>query len=212
MNFVPLLKTFEKERGWVKYQIDSYNNFIDFGIQKVMEEIGIIKLTSESGEIKIKFGKVEIGKPVVKEADGSLRVITPNEARVRNLTYLAPIWVDVIQITDSGEERPEKVNVGEIPVMVRSKLCTTSNMAYEDLAKANEDPYDTGGYFIVNGTERVLVLIEEIGSNRPIIEKVGDDVKVRISSEKSGFKQRHVIERKPSGEITISFANVKKLP
>ena len=46
MNFVPLLKTFEKERGWVKYQIDSYNNFIDFGIQKVMEEIGIIKLTS----------------------------------------------------------------------------------------------------------------------------------------------------------------------
>ncbi|MBI4163355.1 MAG: DNA-directed RNA polymerase subunit B'' [Candidatus Aenigmarchaeota archaeon] len=211
MEFVPLLKTFAKERGWVKYQIDSYNNFIDFGIQKVMEEIGIIKLTSETGEIKLKFGKVEIGKPVVKEADGSLRVIAPNEARIRNLTYLAPVWVDVIQITDAGEERPEKVNIGEIPVMVHSKLCTTNGLAYNDLVKLNEDPYDTGGYFIVNGTERVLVLIEEISSNRPIIQKDGEDVKIRISSEKSGFKQRHVIERKPNGEITISFANIKKL-
>ncbi len=212
MNFVPLLKTFAKDRGWVKYQIDSYNNFIDFGIQKVMEEIGIIKLISEAGEIKIKFGKIEIGKPVVKEADGSLRVIAPNEARTRNLTYLAPVWVDVIQITDSGEERPERVNVGEIPVMVKSKLCTTNGMTHADLIKVNEDPHDTGGYFIVNGTERVLVLIEEIGSNRPIIEKDDGDVKIRISSEKSGFKQRHVIERRPSGEVTISFANIKKLP
>ena len=212
LNFVHLLKSFEKERGWVKYQIDSFNNFIDFSLQKIMEETGVIKLTSEKGEFKLKFGKVEIGKPTVKEADGSLRTIFPSEARLRNLTYLAPVWVDVIPINDGVEEKPEKVNIGEVPVMVRSKLCTTYKLNKQDLVKADEDTLDPGGYFIINGTERVLVLIEEITTNKPLFEKDGDTVSVRLASERSGFKQKHSIEMKPSGEILISFANVKKLP
>ena len=212
VDFVPLLQSFVNERGWVKYQIDSYNNFIDFGIHKIMDEIGVIKLATETGDFKIKFTKVEIGKPVIKESDGSVRTIFPNEGRIRNLTYVAPVWIDVVPIVNGVEDRPEKVNIGEIPVMVRSKLCSTYNMGKDDLAKANEDPADPGGYFIINGTERVLVLIEEIGSNKPIFEKEGQTVSVRINSERAGFKQRHVIEMKPNGEINITFANVRKLP
>ncbi len=211
-NFVPLLKSFEKERGWVKYQIDSFNNFIAFNIQKIMEEIGVIKLIAETGEFRLRFGKVEVGKPTIKEADGSVRTIFPSEARMRNLSYLAPVWIDVIQINNGVEEKPEKVNVGEIPVMVRSKLCTTYGMSAEELIKANEDPSDPGGYFIINGTERVLVLIEEITTNKPLFQKTGNTVAVRLASERSGFKQKHSFEMRPSGEILISFANVKKLP
>ena len=82
----------------------------------------------------------------------------------------------------------------------------------DGLINVGEDPADPGGYFIVNGTERVLVLIEEIASNKPIFEKTDGGVMVRINSERSGFKQRHLVEMKEDGEITISFANLKKLP
>ncbi len=211
-NFVPLLKSFVKERGWVKYQIDSFNNFVDFSMQKIMEEIGVVKLMAETGEFKLKFGKVEIGKPTIKEADGSVRSIFPTEARMRNLSYLAPIWIDVIPLSGEVEEKAERVNIGEIPVMVRSKLCNTFGMNEERLVKADEDPSDPGGYFIINGTERVLVLIEEISTNKPIFEKDENTVNVRLSSERAGFKQKHSFEMRPSGEILISFANVKKLP
>lgn len=212
MGFTELLKSFEAERGWVKYQIDSFNKFVDSGLQKIMEEVGTVTFTSEKGEFKLRFGKVEIGKPVIKEADGSVRAIYPNEARMRNLTYIAPIWVEVIPIYNDVEEKAERVNVGELPVMVGSKLCSTWSMSKEDLINVGEDPSDPGGYFIVNGTERVLVLIEEIGSNRPIFEKNGNDISVRVNSERSGFKQRHILEMKPNGEIAISFANIRKLP
>jgi DNA-directed RNA polymerase beta subunit len=90
-----------------------------------------------------------------------------------------------------------------------------SRMSREELEKAGEDPDDPGGYFIVNGTERVLVLIEEIAPNRMIVEKqnIGNYTElIRINSERNGFVQRHTIERKNDGSIFISFANIRRLP
>lgn len=211
MEFMPLLRSFEKDRSWVRYQIDSFNNFVDFGIQRIINDIGTINLVPETGESKLKFDRIEIGKPVIKEADGSVRQIFPNEARIRNLTYLAPIWVNIIPIFNGVQERSERVHIGDLPVMVGSKLCSSFGLDRGELIKNGEDPDDPGGYFIINGTERVLVLIEEIASNKPIFEKDGDLISVRVNSERSGFKQRHLIERKPDGEITISFANIRKL-
>ncbi len=212
MDFMPLLRSFEKDRSWVRYQIDSFNNFLDFGIQKIVDDIGTINLVPETGEYKLSFDRIEIGKPVIKEADGSVRQIFPNEARIRNLTYLAPIWVNIIPIFNGVQERSERVHIGDLPVMVSSKLCSTFGLDNSELIKNGEDPDDPGGYFIINGTERVLVLIEEIASNKPIFEREGELISVRVNSERSGFKQRHLIERRPDGEITISFANIRRLP
>ncbi len=210
--FKTLLNAFESEKGIVKYQIDSFNNFIDFGIQKIINEIGVVAFAPEFGDLKLKFGRVRIGNPIAKESDGATRVIYPNEARIRNITYSAPIWLEIIPIINNVQEKVEKVHIGDLPIMVKSKLCSTSKLTREELIEVGEDPDDTGGYFIINGTERVLVLIEEVASNRPIMEKNGDEITVRINSERSGFKQRHLIERKPDGEITISFANIRRLP
>lgn len=208
-----LIKNFEKEKGWVRYQIESFNNFVDFGLQNIINEIGIVKIVSGSEDLKIKFGKIEIEKPFVKEADGSERVIYPNEARLRNLTYIAPIFIELTPIFNGVQEKPEKVHIGDLPVMVRSKLCTLSGLDEAKLIEVGEDPTDPGGYFIVNGTERVLVLIEEIASNKPIFEKTEDGgVSVRINSERSGFKQRHLVEMRPDGVVVISFANLRRLP
>jgi len=212
MPFEAMMRAFEKDRGWVNFQIESFNNFLDHGMQEIIDEIGIVKLNPEVGDLKLKFGKVSMGKPIIKEADGSTRQIFPNEARIRNLTYAAPVYVDITPILNGIQEKPETVHIGNIPIMVKSTLCSTYGMTVQELAEKGEDPHDPGGYFIVNGTERVLVLIEEISSNKTIFEKVKDTVSVRINSEKSGFRQRHVIERKPDGEINISFANIRKLP
>ncbi len=209
---VNLIKNFESERGWVNFQAESFNRFIQYGIQDIINEVGIINLTPETGDLKLHFGKVQVGKPIVKEADGSTRQIYPNEARIRNLTYSAPVWITITPIFKDVREKPERVHVADFPIMVKSALCSTNGLSPVDLTKRGEDPRDPGGYFIINGTERVVVLIEEIASNTPIYEKENDTISIRINSERSGFKQRHLIEMKPDGEITISFANIRKLP
>jgi DNA-directed RNA polymerase subunit B len=211
MSFMPLFKVIEKEKGWVNFQIESFNHFLEYGIQNIIDEIETVSLNPELGDHKLKFGKVYIGRPSIKEADGSTRQIFPNEARIRNLTYAAAVYVDITPIINGVQEKPDRVHIGNLPIMVKSSLCSTHGLNPKELTINGEDPNDPGGYFIVNGTERVLVLIEEIASNKPIFEKEGDTISVRINSERSGFKQRHVIERKPDGEITISFANIRKL-
>ena len=75
MSILPLLKSFEKERGWVRYQIDSFNKFVDSGVKEILSEIGIIKLATESTDLQLKFGKVTIEKPTIREADGSIGTI-----------------------------------------------------------------------------------------------------------------------------------------
>lgn len=215
-RLLTLLDAFIKEMGLVRFQIDSYNDFITRRIPKVLKEIGVIKPeVPELGEFKIKLGSFKIGDPCVKEADGSIRPITPQEARIRNLTYAAPMYVEMTPVLNNIESNSVVVNFGDMPVMVKSKICPLSTMSRDELIKIGEDPNDPGGYFIINGTERILVLVEEIAQNRIIVEKVdaGNITGVaRIHSEKDGYIQRHLLERKANGIITIRFANVEKLP
>ncbi len=207
-----LLGAFSKSVGFVEHQKKSFNEFIDFRLQRIIDEIGEIELeTPELAEFKIRLGKVRIPKPNVKEADGAVREITPTEARIRDLTYSSPLFVEMIPVINGVEQEPQEVKLGELPIMVKSKLCVLDGLAPEQLVEIGEDPGDPGGYFIINGTERAIVMVEEVLSNRPVVESKGEAQTARINSEASGFVQRHLIERK-GGIVTISFANLKKLP
>jgi len=207
-----LLASYKKSIGFVNHQIESFNEFVDFRIQRIIDEIGEIELeTPELAEFKIKLSKVRIPKPVLKEADGAVRRITPMEARIRDLTYASPIYVEIIPIINGVGQEPQEVKIGELPMMLKSKLCWLEGLNEEQLVEEGEDPNDPGGYFIINGTERVIVMMEEVLSNRPVIEVKGETETARINSESAGFVQRHLLERK-AGTITISFANLKKLP
>ena len=211
-----MLNAFKNDVGFVRFQIDSYNDFIDNRLQKIIDEIGEIKPeVPEIGELVIKFGKVSIGKPCVKEAEGAVREILPIESRLRDFSYTAPVYVETTPIVNKVEQEPVNVLLAEMPIMIKSKICPLSKMSKEELEENGEDPDDAGGYFIINGTERVLVLIEEIAPNRMILEKqnVGNYTElIRINSERNGFIQRHTIERKNDGSIYISFANIRRLP
>ena len=215
-NFITLLESFTKDKGLVRFQVDSFNDFVTRRVPKVLSEIGVIKPeVPDLGEFKIKLGEFKIGEPSVKEADGSVRNILPLEARIRNLTYAAPMFIEMTPILNNIESDTIVVNFGDLPVMLKSKICPLANAGRNELIEAGEDPDDPGGYFVVNGTERILVLVEEIAQNRIITAKiVGENVAevARIHSEKDGYIQRHLLERKNDGIITISFANVNKLP
>ena len=96
---------------------------------------------------------------MIIESDSSTRKIMPNEAIARNLTYSAPMYLTYVPVV-SGIEKGDAAGeafVGEMPVMVKSDLCYTHNMTAEQLVSEGEDPDDPGGYFIIKGTERVLV-------------------------------------------------------
>ena len=207
-----VVKSFIDSVGLVEHQVTSFNEFVDFRLQKIIDEIGEIELeVPEIAEFRIRLGKVRMPKPCAKEADGAVRQITPTEARIRDLTYSSSIFVEMIPIINGVEQEPQEVQLGELPIMVKSKLCSLSGMSKDELVEEGEDPDDPGGYFIINGTERVIVMVEEVLPNRPIIEIRGGLETARVNSEASGFVQRHLVERK-DGIISVSFANLKKLP
>ncbi|MGC9058850.1 MAG: DNA-directed RNA polymerase subunit B'' [Candidatus Aenigmatarchaeota archaeon] len=214
--FTILMRSYLREKGLVNFQIESFNDFVDRRMPKLIKSIGKIRPeVPEIGDLEIKLGKFELGQPRIKEADGSIRPILPMEARIRNLTYAAPMYVEMTQVLNGIESKPVMVEIGDLPVMVKSKYCYLSKMDRNELIKEGEDPDDPGGYFIINGTERILMLVEEIATDRVIVEKNNDPSipeVARIHSEKEGFIQKHLIERKKSGEIYITFANVLRIP
>jgi len=211
-----LIKSFAEDVGFVRFQIESYNDFIENRIQKIFDEIKEIKPeVPEIGELILRFGKVSIGEPQICEADGAIRKILPYEARLRELTYSAPVFIEVKPIVNGVEQNTINVHIFDVPVMIKSKICPLSNMTRAELEQVNEDPDDPGGYFIINGVERAFVLIEEVAPNQMIVEKqnVGNFTELlRLSSEANGYTQRHTIERKNDGTIVITYGGLKRLP
>lgn len=199
-----LVDSYYKVNTLVKQQLDSYNKFLESGIQDVVTRIAKIETNVEGFEMKL--GKVRIEKPRYYEVRGGYRQITPAEARLRNLTYASPLFLEIIPIFN-GVERPtySDVFIGELPVMVKSKLCYLSAMGESELMENGEDPDDPGGYFIINGSERVLVSIEDIVPNKLLVTKERTGVVSKIFSTNNGFRARCVVERNPDGILKVEF-------
>ncbi|MEA3190839.1 MAG: DNA-directed polymerase subunit [Thermoplasmata archaeon] len=225
-----LVDAFYAERSIVNHHIASFNDFLAHRLQHVIDNIRIgDEETSERGVVQtdiegffIKLGKVQVGRPVVKEADGSLRPLTPMESRLRNLTYQAPLTLEFIRVIDGIEHEPELVNIGRLPIMAHSSHCNITRKALEEaegrsmsdeefkakLVEMQEDPLDPGGYFISNGTERVLITLEDLAPNRVLVEKAtryGTDVEIaKVFSQHEGYRALVVVERKKDGDLMVT--------
>ena len=97
--------------------------------------------------------------------------VTPNECRLRDTTYSAPILVDVAYWRGVREVRRKGIVIGRLPVMLRSSRCILSDKSENEMGRLQECPLDPGGYFVVNGTEKVILVQEQISKNRVIVEK-----------------------------------------
>jgi DNA-directed RNA polymerase subunit B len=253
----PILDAFFKSESVVNYQIDSMNYFYasknnpDNIMQQIVDETkisddatpGVIDLDpskTRGKEIKIYFGRerqngkatgdptIWVDKPEIKEASGAANQITPQEARLRDLNYMAPIMLRLRIVEDGIERDANTIKIGEIPVMVRSKICTLSDQnldlyieknngpideTREDkLRYVDEDPTDPGGYFIIGGSERVIVSLEDLAPNKILVEyeeKYDSKIEVaKIFSQKSGFRALISMEKGNDGIINVSIPTV----
>ena len=213
-----LLKKFFEENSIIQADLNSFNAFIEKELNVILEENKVIEPTIippnvESFEIHL--DNIWVTKPEITEADGSKRNILPSEARLRKLTYSAPIYIEVSSHINGVPREDFKLQIGSIPVMLKSKSCHLYGLSREELIKAGEDPDDPGGYFIVNGSEKVLVKIEDLAANRLSVNKAStgiSDYVGKIFSERGSYKIPHTFERLKDGIYYLTFTRVKRIP
>ena len=178
----------------VKHQIDSFNDFISRKLEQIIEGFNLIDVCntylpagSAAGNnaagcykyiVSISMQNPTLSRPLIYEKDGSTKAMLPNDARVRNLTSAAPLSVDICitaktwsaearaYVTDT--KRLNAVNLGRVPVMVRSRYCALSH-ANQVPNGMDECRHDYGGYFVINGSEKVVISQDRIAENRTYV-------------------------------------------
>uniref|UniRef100_A0A6C0KT21 DNA-directed RNA polymerase n=1 Tax=viral metagenome TaxID=1070528 RepID=A0A6C0KT21_9ZZZZ len=151
-------------------------------------------------EVTLEFEKISIRKPTIFENNGAIHPMMPNDARLRNLTYAAPLNVDVKvtttfidhtrnSIRESNVRIFPNVHLGKIPVMVGSKYCLLHDQKHMHPSTMGECAEDVGGYFIIQGGERAMISMERMSENRPFVFRNG-----RIAA-----KQMEIVEIKCIG-------------
>ncbi|MEK6847164.1 MAG: DNA-directed RNA polymerase subunit B'', partial [Nanoarchaeota archaeon] len=203
-----LVKRYLQQHSLVESNIRSFNDFIERRIQAIVNDLNE---TAPQEEVKIKFGKIHIGKPNIIEADGSLAQISPVEARLRKLTYSAPIYVE-INVNFGENSDSAEVEIGRIPVIVKSNICNTHELSKEQMQEQLMDPLDPGGYFIVNGNERVIVMAEDLAPNQPFIEEGRKGLTLRMFSQRGPYRIPTTISETADGVLEVTFSRLKNIP
>ncbi|POW07344.1 hypothetical protein PSHT_09992 [Puccinia striiformis] len=171
---------------------------------------------------EITFGQIYLSRPTMTESDGTVSPMFPNEARLRNLTYSSPLYVDMsksnklatgeyddetgepIYITDDAdneEKNSTQIYIGKVPIMLRSEFCILDKLDDEGLHELNECPFDQGGYFVINGSEKVLIAQERMAANHVYVFAKAAPSPVSFLSE-----IRSAVEK---GSKTVSSMQVK---
>ena len=205
-----LVLSFFEKHSIIAHQINSFNDFIDYGAQRVIDSQKTIEPNVEG--YKFILGRIRFEKPIVIEADGSISELYPRDARLRNITYASPIYLEITPIIDNVKRAPKEVLIGWMPVMVKSKLCRLYGLTSKQLIEHGEDPNDPGGYFIINGSEKVLVGIEDLAPNKIVTtrEKKGKETMSKVFSTIKGFRAKCIVRRNQRGELFVAFPGSPK--
>ena len=234
-----VIQSFFDVKGLVSQQLDSFDEFVSTTMQEMVEEDSLLTLDQNAPQsdddsdpiilrrYEIKFGTILLSRPAMTEGDGSTGAMLPQEARLRNLTYSSPLYLemtkkvsiarerDVVDMSDDGigdldtdaekqpggkylhwenedgddDQEPTKVFVGKLPIMLRSKYCLLKDLSEQDLHNWNECPYDQGGYFIINGSEKVLIAQERSAANIVQVFKKADGKTPYIAEIRSAVEK-----------------------
>lgn len=220
-----VISAYFEEKGLVRQQLDSFNDFINTSLQEIVDENKLITIKPQSQHVpgvqvdddversyEIEFEQIYLSKPIFIEADGETAVLFPKEARLRNLTYAAPLYVDLERrdkvLHPDGNEEVEvipypKIYLGDVPIMLRSDYCNLSGKSERDLCDLGECPYDQGGYFVINGSEKVLIAQERMANNHVYVFRKSQPSKYAYIGE-----CRSVVE---GSTRTVSTMQVKML-
>jgi len=176
---------------FTNHHLDSYRELIKTFIPQTIKSynpITMIKFDEDKKNMAMRVDvyiggknsdKLYIDHPITFEG-GSQKIITPNDARLKSITYETHIYADVdIEITNEDNEvfnkTIERVAIGSIPIMLHSDICVLNGNGNKVLQRLGECIYDGGGYFIIDGKEKVIIAQETETNNRLIVAKLKDD-------------------------------------
>ena len=201
----PIIQDILSREGVAKQHLNSFDEFLKKGLQDIIDEIDHIDIENAEYPYKIQLGRIQFKQPRMMELDGSVTHITPVEARLRNVSYVAPLMLEANVIEDGKTLESRFIHIGDIPVMVKSESCILRSFTQQKLIDYAEDPEDPGGYFIINGSERVIVGLEDLSYNKIIVdaEKVGGKkvFKAKVYSSIVGYRAKLELVLKEDGLI-----------
>ena len=171
----------------IRHQLESYNNFVSYQIQKTIEMFNPVKIVSEqdfdsksgkhSLEIFVTFENFHIYRPQIHENNGATKLMFPQEARLRNFTYASAMTIDMnikfvvrngasLENTQTFYKTLQKIHIGKLPIMLKSNICVLNQYKHVDNVHTGECKYDAGGYFIINGSEKTVLGQERAAENK----------------------------------------------
>lgn len=186
-----LLPAFIQVKGIARQHIDSFNYLISTEIRDIVRANEKI-VSSVDPRWYLLFTDVHVGKPVQTD-DLVQSAITPHECRLRDITYAAPVTVDIRFTRGDDIVVTKKMLIGKIPIMLRSANCVLSGKSDAELARLGECPLDPGGYFVVRGAEKVILIQEQLSKNRIIIEKDSRGIVANVQSTTHVRKSRTTV-------------------
>ncbi len=172
---------------FVRHQLESYNNFVGYQITKTIEMFNPVHIASEKDydalskkyalEIFITFENFNIYRPQIHENNGAIKLMFPQEARLRNYTYAAATTIDInvkyivrngpnLENTQIICKTIPRVHIGKLPIMLKSNICVLNQYKHFDNTQTGECKFDAGGYFIINGSEKTVLGQERASENR----------------------------------------------
>ena len=145
------------------------------------------EILDDKGEIvKTQNKNIYMSSPIIYDDDKDIKYMYPNDARIRGFTYASNVFcnIGIVYIIDGGEtievRNYKKINIGQIPIMLHSKQCLLRDMDGLTLSKFGECPYDQGGYFVINGKEKVILSQEKKVDNiLYIYDSPEDDIEIQ---------------------------------
>jgi DNA-directed RNA polymerase subunit B len=209
LDMWPIIHNILQKEGVARQHLNSYGEFVERGLQSIIDEVGEIEIETAEYPYKIRLGKIKLQQPRIMELDGSVTHVAPVEARLRNLTYGSPIMLECSIVEDEKILESRFIHIGDIPVMVKSNACVLHNLPDTKLIELGEDPKDPGGYFVINGSERVIIGLEDLSYNKIIVdteETTGNLVyKAKVYSSIVGYRAKLELIMRPDGSIVAKI-------
>ncbi|KAI1721433.1 RNA polymerase rpb2, domain 6 domain-containing protein [Ditylenchus destructor] len=167
-----LIPSFLVTKGLFNQHVASFNYFVDTEIRQILQANN--RVTSDANPyFYLKYNDISVGMPSTEEGFNIVNdKVTPHECRLRDMTYAAPIYVDIEYTRGNQRVVRNKLIIGRMPIMLRSSRCILSKLTtHEEMAHVNECPYDPGGYFVIRGSEKVILMQEQLSKNRIMINR-----------------------------------------
>ena len=170
----------------VRHQLESYNNFVGHQITKTIEMFNPVHIASEqdfnptfkkhSLEIFVTFENFNIYRPQIHENNGAIKLMFPQEARLRNFTYASNMTIDInikylvrtgkeLENVQTFHKTLHKIHIGKMPIMLKSSICVLNQYKHVPSTHTGECAFDAGGYFIINGSEKTVLGQERAAEN-----------------------------------------------